>query len=269
MEDQACPKCKTTMYRNPQMRLLVNVCGHNLCESCVELLFAKGEGGMTVALRSMWYSRLFPGSGSCPECGMALRRTNFRFQLFEDAAIDRDVDIRRRVLRDFNQREEDFPTLREYNDYLEMVEDIIFNLSNNVDVQETNAKIAKYREKNKEAIGKNRVRASKEQLELEDLLHEEAQADRQRESELRREAEEERRLKEDSKQKVIDDLMFAPEGEDGGGGGDAAAADIVARHAREAKNKLEEIRNTKFSTGKGDNDKLGEWNMFHFQSLLF
>ena len=33
----------TTLYRNPQMKLLVNVCGHNLCESCVELLFVKGE----------------------------------------------------------------------------------------------------------------------------------------------------------------------------------------------------------------------------------
>ncbi len=80
MEEQACPKCKTTTYRNPQMRLMVNVCGHNLCESCVDLLFAKG-------------------SGACPECQVPLRRNNFRFQLFEDASIDREVDIRKRVLK--------------------------------------------------------------------------------------------------------------------------------------------------------------------------
>jgi CDK-activating kinase assembly factor MAT1 len=43
MDDQACPKCKTTLYRNPNMKLLVNVCGHNLCESCVDLLFLKGQ----------------------------------------------------------------------------------------------------------------------------------------------------------------------------------------------------------------------------------
>ena len=43
MEDQACPKCKTTFFRNPNMKLLVNVCGHNLCESCVDLLFVRGK----------------------------------------------------------------------------------------------------------------------------------------------------------------------------------------------------------------------------------
>ena len=57
--DQACPKCKTTKYRNPNMKLMVNVCGHNLCENCVELLFVKG-------------------SGACPECNVPLRRGNFR-----------------------------------------------------------------------------------------------------------------------------------------------------------------------------------------------
>ena len=44
MEDAACPKCKSTKYRNPSMKLMVNVCGHGLCESCVELLFVKGKG---------------------------------------------------------------------------------------------------------------------------------------------------------------------------------------------------------------------------------
>lgn len=42
MDDQVCPKCKTTKYRNPSLKLMVNVCGHTLCESCVELLFIKG-----------------------------------------------------------------------------------------------------------------------------------------------------------------------------------------------------------------------------------
>ena len=42
MEDQACPRCKTTKYRNPSLKLMVNICGHTLCESCVDLLFLKG-----------------------------------------------------------------------------------------------------------------------------------------------------------------------------------------------------------------------------------
>ena len=42
MEDVGCPRCKTTKYRKANIKLLVNFCGHALCDSCVELLFAKG-----------------------------------------------------------------------------------------------------------------------------------------------------------------------------------------------------------------------------------
>ena len=146
--DEACPRCKTTKHRNPNMKLMVNVCGHNLCESCVELLFVKG-------------------SGSCPECDIPLRRTNFRIQLFEDAAIDKEVDIRRRILKDFNKQREDFGCLRDYNDYLEMIEDIIFSLSNDVDILETNKKIQTYKELNKDQILKNRSKYSQDALEIE------------------------------------------------------------------------------------------------------
>jgi len=51
------------------------------CENCVELLFIRG-------------------SANCPECGIVLRRNNFRLQLFEDAAVEKEVDIRRKVLRE-------------------------------------------------------------------------------------------------------------------------------------------------------------------------
>ena len=100
------------------------------------------------------------GSGACPECQVPLRRTNFRLQLFEDSLVDKEVDIRRRILRDFNKKEEDFDTLGEYNDYLEMVEDVIFNLSNNLDILETNKRIAEYKEKNKDFIARNRERVA-------------------------------------------------------------------------------------------------------------
>ena len=115
-------------------------------------------------------SHLFQGSGSCPECGIPLRRANFRLQLFEDASVDKEVDIRRRILKDFNKQEEDFESLREYNDYLEMVEDIIFNLTHNIESLETNKKIQQYKEDNKDNIMKNRSRLSQDALELLDIL---------------------------------------------------------------------------------------------------
>lgn len=38
-----CPQCRGTKYRNPQMKLMVNVCGHPMCDSCVRMYFIKGE----------------------------------------------------------------------------------------------------------------------------------------------------------------------------------------------------------------------------------
>jgi len=190
--DAVCPRCKTTSYRNPNMKMMVNVCGHNLCESCVDLLFVKG-------------------SGQCPECHVPLRRTNFRLQLFEDANIDKEVDIRRRILRDFNKQEEDFTTLRAFNDYLEMVEDLIFNLSNNIDIIETNKKIQAYKEANKEVILKNRVKPTKESLELEDLMTEERKIREKvvKEQQILEDLEKAKRIR--NKEKLIDDLMFGEE----------------------------------------------------------
>jgi len=188
--EAVCPMCKTTKYRNPSMKLMVNVCGHALCESCVELLFAKG-------------------SGSCQECRTPLRRTDFRLQLFEDARIDKEVDIRRRILREFCKTEDEFENLRSYNDYLEMVEDIIYNLCNNIDILETNKKIAEYKEENKAHIAKNKHKTKSELLELEDILAEEKSlADKARAEQI--EIEKIARLqKVQNKEKLIDDLMFS------------------------------------------------------------
>ena len=45
-------------------------------------------------------------------------------QTFEDLTVEKEVTVRRRIAKEFNKRREDFSDLREYNDYLEEVEDI-------------------------------------------------------------------------------------------------------------------------------------------------
>lgn len=207
------------------MKLMVNVCGHNLCESCVELLFVKG-------------------SGSCPECAIPLRRGNFRLQLFEDAQIDKEVDIRRRILKDFNKQEDDFETLREFNDYLEMVEDIIFNLTNNIDILETNKTILSYKEVNKDLIVKNRHKYSRDAIEIEDILSVETKSTSQRKLEMKVLEEAEKLAKIKNKEKLIDDLMF----------GNKDANKILEEH-REAVIKEEKTKST-FSTGESTGQSL-------------
>ncbi len=141
MDDQICPRCKTSKFGNPSLKLLVNVCGHPLCDSCVDILFNRG-------------------SAHCPECSVPLRRGNFRAQIYEDPYVEKELDIRRKVLKDFNKVESDFASLRDYNDYLEEVETIIFNLANNVDVEATKKRIETYKNKNKDLITRNRLKLS-------------------------------------------------------------------------------------------------------------
>ena len=76
-------------------------------------------------------------------------------------------------MKDFNKTEEDFSSAREFGDYQEFIEDIIYNLANNIEVQETNRQIADYKETNKNFINKNRQKNNRELLELEDILSEE------------------------------------------------------------------------------------------------
>ncbi|XP_058797870.1 CDK-activating kinase assembly factor MAT1 [Phymastichus coffea] len=190
MEDQACPRCKTTKYRNPSLKLMVNVCGHTLCESCVDLLFLKG-------------------SGSCPECHTVLRRVNFRIQLYEDSMVEKEVSIRKRVLRDFNKKEEDFGTSREYDNYLEEIENIIFNLVNNIDIIETNKKIEQYKRENKEQILRNKSKLGKKESELEELIELEKMQQEERKLELAKEELELKKKKLKEKEDLIDELMFS------------------------------------------------------------
>lgn len=51
------------------------------CESCVDVVFTRP-------------------TAPCPECGTALRRTLYRDQQFDDPAVEREVDIRKKVLQE-------------------------------------------------------------------------------------------------------------------------------------------------------------------------
>ncbi|XP_068108251.1 CDK-activating kinase assembly factor MAT1 [Hyperolius riggenbachi] len=187
MDDQGCPRCKTTKYRNPSLKLMVNVCGHTLCENCVDLLFVRG-------------------SGNCTECNTPLRKSNFRVQLFEDPTIDKEVEIRKKILKIYNKREEDFPSLRDYNDFLEEIEEIVFNLTNNVDLDNTKKKMEMYQKLNKDTIQKNKVKMTREQEELEEALEVERQENENRKLLIQKEEKLQQKMKRKNKQELLDQL---------------------------------------------------------------
>ncbi|TYI50206.1 hypothetical protein E1A91_D12G085200v1 [Gossypium mustelinum] len=75
---------------------------------------------------------------------------------------NKEMQIRRRISSIFNKREEDFPSLREYNDYLEEVEDMIFKLIEGIDVQAIEEKITNYQQENAEQIMINQARKAED-----------------------------------------------------------------------------------------------------------
>lgn len=128
------------------MQFLVNPeCYHKMCESCVDRIFSTGPAPCPVA-----------------GCARTLRKQRFRRQTFEDLKIEREVDVRRRIAQVFNKQESDFETLRSYNNYLEEMEVVTFNLLEGVDVAATERKLAAYAKQNEGSIAQNKDKASRE-----------------------------------------------------------------------------------------------------------
>ncbi|KAK3027194.1 hypothetical protein RJ639_040365 [Escallonia herrerae] len=74
----------------------------------------------------------------------------------------KEMAIRKRITSIFNKREDDFTSLREYNDYLEEVEDMIVDLVEGNDVPFIEAKIAQYQKENAEQIMNAQARKAEE-----------------------------------------------------------------------------------------------------------
>ncbi|RCV20464.1 hypothetical protein SEVIR_4G055800v4 [Setaria viridis] len=74
----------------------------------------------------------------------------------------KEMTIRRKMASIFNKTREHFPTLKDYNDYLEEVEDMTFNLIEGIDVDAIEAKIARYQKENSEQIVLSRAKRAED-----------------------------------------------------------------------------------------------------------
>jgi CDK-activating kinase assembly factor MAT1 len=139
--DEYCPVCKSSRYLNPAIQFLIEpTCYHKMCASCVDRLFGNGPSDCPVA-----------------GCGKRLRSQRFRKQTFDDIAVEREVDVRKRVNKIFNRREDEFATKREWDDYLEMVEGTTFDLVNGTrkEIEAAEKRLREYEEANKAVIERN------------------------------------------------------------------------------------------------------------------
>ncbi|KAI9682122.1 MAG: TFIIH/NER complex subunit [Caeruleum heppii] len=185
-----CPVCKSSRYLNPNMRFLVNPeCYHKMCESCVDRIFSHGPAPCPIA-----------------GCHRTLRKQRFRKQTFEDIQVEKEVDVRKRVAQTFNRRPEEFESLLAYNNYLEEVETITFDLLNGIDAQKTEAKLAAYAAQNAASISHNTTLEQREHATAEARQAAEKEQARLRREAARREEDEERRELESGRKEVLDRL---------------------------------------------------------------
>lgn len=85
-DEDICPVCKNSTYLQKNLRFKINTkCYHRICEGCVDRITSTQKkcpiAGCTFAAR-----------------GVIPRRSDYRVQTFEDLAIEREVDIRKRVM---------------------------------------------------------------------------------------------------------------------------------------------------------------------------
>lgn len=102
--------------------------------------------------------------------------------------LDRERDFRRRVRRVYYKREDDFATLREYNDYLEEVEDIITALMGDHTRAEAQKRLDALSAESKDVTARNRAKLQGEKDALRDAVAAQAQ-EAQRLAEARQQAE--------------------------------------------------------------------------------
>lgn len=103
----------------------------------------------------------------------------------------------------FNRREEDFQSLMDYNNYLNDVEDITYNLIHKIDLDATEAKLEAYEHANKAAISENDSLAARDAAARRARQAAEREQTQLRREAARREDEEERREKLEGRRDVI------------------------------------------------------------------
>lgn len=192
-DGDVCPICKSSRYLNPDMRFLVNPeCYHKMCESCVDRIFAVGPA-------------------PCPYrgCGKILRKNKFKSQLFEDLGVEKEVDVRQRVLKTLNKHESDFGSLDEYNNYLEQVETTVFNLVHGVDVEATLEQLQSYEKQNRAKILEISLRQQNEEAAADQWATLEKQR-KAKERALRKQFElDEKEIRANAEQELLRELTMA------------------------------------------------------------
>jgi hypothetical protein len=127
-------------------------CGHKFCSNCLHDLFSN-QGKRQFACKK------------CTAAGrqIMVKRDKLSRKSLEETEVEKDVRVRRKVRAIYNKTEEAFSDAGAFRDYEEQVEDIIFNLVHDLDVDATQARIKEYSRLNEESIAFNAGRRNEQE----------------------------------------------------------------------------------------------------------
>mmetsp|Transcript_15113 Transcript_15113/g.17118 ORF Transcript_15113/g.17118 Transcript_15113/m.17118 type:complete len:330 (-) Transcript_15113:1144-2133(-) len=144
-----CDNKNVDLLANDTKFFTAKDCGHQMCENCKPITEV-----------------------DCPSCGTRIKKSGISEKTFEQLEYERERKIRVDVMKVFNLQEEDFDTLKEFHEYQELAETLIFNKMNKYDEAETDRIIVEHEQKNHDKINKNRQRLAIMNREIEnDLKH--------------------------------------------------------------------------------------------------
>jgi hypothetical protein len=115
-------------------------CRHRFCNKCYQKEFS--------------IKRQF----ACPRCKHIVSKQNLSQKDPDEIEVERDFTIRKKIKAIYNKTAESFSTDLEYKNYEELIEDIIFNLVNSIDIDETNKAIALYQKEHLQQIAEDQSR---------------------------------------------------------------------------------------------------------------
>ena len=154
---------QTTLQNNNRVG-----CGHAFCTSCLD--------------RELVRRREFP----CPRCDTPVKRTTLTKESLDQVFCSKDTSWRRRLLSVFNKTQADFPSLLEYNNYLEQVEDKIYAIVNEApEAEEIKAQVKEYEQQHRaQIVIRQSQRADEERAVQDRIAAEQRLADESRKAAL-------------------------------------------------------------------------------------
>jgi len=147
-DDDSCASCLNTKALFPKIKIrFTTCCGYNICTSCMDGLFQ------------------FAKQVNCPGCPKRIEKKEFSEANFDGQNYSREATVRKQVERMLCMTRGDFPTLIAYNDHLEFLTDIVFDMTYGSDEEKAQAeeRAKKFYEAHKTKVDENWVKTNSQQ----------------------------------------------------------------------------------------------------------